>query len=95
MSKQLRVVGPLHSVSGYSKMCRAAAHAAILLGFEAVFAALAGIIAGMDSVTWRLVVGGSLMLTGVLIVELLPTSKGVVAEIEAEVGPAAGGGPAG
>ena len=49
----------------------------------------------MDSVTWRLVVGGSLMLTGVLIVELLPTSKGVVAEIEAEVGPAAGGGPAG
>jgi hypothetical protein len=28
-------------------------------------------------------VGGSLMLTGVFVVELLPSSKGVVAEIEA------------
>ena len=45
---------------------------------------IAGIIAGMDSVTWRLLVGGSLMLTGVFIVELLPSSKGVVDEIEAE-----------
>jgi len=43
----------------------------------------------MDSVTWRLLVGGSLMLTGVFIVELLPSSKGVVEEIEAEEGPAA------
>ena len=47
---------------------------------------VAGIIAGMDSVTWRLLVGGSLMLTGVFIVELLPSSKGVVEEIEAEEG---------
>ena len=42
----------------------------------------------MDSVTWRLLVGGSLMMTGVFIVELLPSSRGVVAEIEAEEGPA-------
>jgi len=40
----------------------------------------------MDSVTWRLLLGGSLMLSGVFIVELLPSSKGVVAEIEAEEG---------
>ena len=40
----------------------------------------------MDSVTWRLLVGGSLMLTGVLIVELLPGSTAIVEEIEAEEG---------
>jgi hypothetical protein len=40
----------------------------------------------MDSVTWRLLVGGSLMLTGVFIVELLPGSKEIVAEIDAEEG---------
>jgi drug/metabolite transporter (DMT)-like permease len=62
-------------------------HAAILLGFESVFAATAGIIFGMDSLTWRLLIGGSLMLAGVLIVELLPSSKAVVEEIEAEQGP--------
>lgn len=63
-------------------------HAAILLGFESVFAAFAGIVAGMDSVTWRLLIGGGLMLTGVLVVELLPSSKEIVDEIEAEEGPA-------
>jgi drug/metabolite transporter (DMT)-like permease len=51
-------------------------HAAILLGFESVFAAIAGIVAGMDSVTWRLLVGGGMMLTGVFIVELLPGRSG-------------------
>jgi hypothetical protein len=33
-------------------------------------------------------VGGSLLMTGVFVVELLPTSKGVMDEIEAEEGPA-------
>ncbi len=61
-------------------------HAAILLGFESVFAALAGIAVGMDSVTWRLLVGGFLMLAGVLVVELLPSSRAIVEEIEAEEG---------
>ena len=63
-------------------------HAAILLGFESVFAAITGVIFGMDAVTWRLIIGGSLMLAGVFIVELLPSSRAIVAEIEAEEGPA-------
>jgi hypothetical protein len=58
-------------------------HAAILLGFESVFAA---IIAGMDTETWRLLVGGSLMLADGSIVESLPGSKAIVEEIEAEEG---------
>ena len=75
-------------IQSWAQRYTTSTHAAILLGFESVFAALAGIITGMDSVTWRLLVGGSLLLTGVLIVELLPTSKGVRDEIEAEEGPA-------
>src|SRR5665647_540541 len=73
-------------IQSWAQRYTTSTHAAILLGFESVFAAIAGIAFGMDSVTWRLLMGGSLMLTGVFIVELLPSSKGVVAEIEAEEG---------
>lgn len=48
-------------------------HAGIILSFEAVFAAIAGIISGFDTVTWQLLAGGSLLMTGVFIVELLPS----------------------
>ena len=75
-------------IQSWAQRYTTSTHAAILLGFEAVFAALAGIIAGMDSVTWRLVVGGSLMLAGVLIVEVLPGKKQIIDEIEAEEGKA-------
>ena len=71
-------------IQSWAQQYTTSTHAAILLGFESVFAAIAGIIAGMDTVTWRLLVGGSLMLTGVFIVELLPSAKGVVDEIAAE-----------
>ena len=63
-------------IQSWAQRYTTSTHAAILLGFESVFAAIAGIIAGMDSVTWRLLVGGSLMLTGVFIVELLPGEQG-------------------
>ena len=81
-------------VQSWAQRYTTSTHAAILLGFESVFAALAGLAFGMDSVTWRLLVGGSLMLTGVLVVELLPSSRGVVDEIEAEEGTGAAGGSA-
>jgi drug/metabolite transporter (DMT)-like permease len=71
-------------IQSWAQRYTTSTHAAILLGFESVFAAAAGIAAGMESITWRLLVGGSLMLAGVFIVELLPSAKGVVDEIEAE-----------
>jgi drug/metabolite transporter (DMT)-like permease len=74
-------------IQSWAQRYTTSTHAAILLGFESVFAALTGILAGMDQVTWRLLVGGSLMLTGVFVVELLPSGKDIVAEIEAEEGP--------
>ena len=73
-------------IQSWAQRYTTSTHAAILLGFESVFAALTGVLVGMDAVTWRLLVGGSLMLSGVFIVELLPASKGVVEEIEAEEG---------
>jgi drug/metabolite transporter (DMT)-like permease len=82
-------------IQSWAQRYTTSTHAAILLGFESVFAALAGILAGMDSVTWRLLVGGSLMLTGVFIVELLPTGAGIVEEIEAEEGAVGENGPSG
>ncbi len=82
-------------IQSWAQRYTTSTHAAILLGFESVFAAVAGIIAGMDSVTWRLLVGGSLMLAGVFIVELLPGSKAIVEEIEAEEGRAGAAGSPG
>jgi drug/metabolite transporter (DMT)-like permease len=77
-------------IQSWAQRYTTSTHAAILLGFESVFAAAAGIVAGMDSITWRLLVGGSLMLAGVFIVELLPGSQAIVDEIEAEEGTTAG-----
>ena len=81
-------------IQSWAQRYTTSTHAAILLGFESVFAAIAGVVAGMDAVTWRLLVGGSLMMSGVFIVELLPSSKAIVAEIELEEG-GSGEGPAG
>lgn len=63
-------------IQSWAQRYTSSTHAAILLGFESVFAAVSGVVIGMDALTWRLLVGGSLMLTGVLIVELLPGPPG-------------------
>jgi drug/metabolite transporter (DMT)-like permease len=76
-------------VQSWAQRHTTSTHAAILLGFESVFAVLVGIAFGMDSATWRLLIGGALMIAGVFIVEVMPSSKGVVEEIQAEEGPAA------
>jgi len=63
-------------IQSWAQRYTSSTHAAILLGFESVFAAVSGVVIGMDTLSWRLLVGGSLMLTGVLIVELLPGPPG-------------------
>jgi drug/metabolite transporter (DMT)-like permease len=72
-------------IQSWAQQYTSSTHAAILLGFESVFAALAGLVFGMDTLTWRLLVGGSLMITGVLIIELLP-GKDATPENEAPPG---------
>jgi drug/metabolite transporter (DMT)-like permease len=60
-------------IQSWAQRRTSATHAAVLLCFESVFGAVFGIIFGMDSVTWRLVVGATLIFCGVLVIELLPT----------------------
>jgi drug/metabolite transporter (DMT)-like permease len=78
-------------IQSWAQRYTTSTHAAILLGFESVFAAISGIAAGMDSVTWRLLLGGSLMLIGVFVVELLPLSRGGAAELPGVASPSAPG----
>ncbi len=59
-------------VQSWAQRYTTSTHAAVLLCFESVFAAVSGVIFGMDSVTWRMIVGASLIFTGMLIIELLP-----------------------
>jgi drug/metabolite transporter (DMT)-like permease len=59
-------------IQAWAQRFTTSTHAAVLLCFESVFAAFFGIIFGMDSVTVRLIVGASLILSGTLIIELLP-----------------------
>jgi drug/metabolite transporter (DMT)-like permease len=54
--------------------------AAIIMSMEPVFAALFAVLLGGESTTLRILLGGSLVLTAMLIVELVPRRK-----IEAEV----------
>jgi drug/metabolite transporter (DMT)-like permease len=51
------------------------------MSMEPVFAAFFAVILGSESVTARMLVGGSLVVAAMLIVELLPRRK-----VEAEVG---------
>lgn len=76
------VTGTIYAffIQSWAQRYTSSTHAAILLGFESVFAAVTGVLWGMDDVTWRLLAGGSLMLTGVFIVELLPARDPVTRE---------------
>ncbi len=67
-------------IQSWAQRYTSSTHAAILLGFESVFAAVSGVLIGMDTLSWRLLVGGSLMLAGVLMVELLPGAADPAAE---------------
>ncbi len=62
-------------IQSWAQRYTTSTHAAVLLCFESVFAAVSGVIFGMDSVTWRMLTGASLIFTGTLIIELLPSGK--------------------
>ena len=59
-------------IQSWAQRYTTSTHAAVLLCFESVFAAVSGVIFGMDTVTWRMITGASLIFTGMLIIELLP-----------------------
>jgi drug/metabolite transporter (DMT)-like permease len=51
-------------------------HAAVLLCLESVFSAVFGIIFGMDTLTWRLLTGATLIFSGIVIIEVWPARRG-------------------
>jgi drug/metabolite transporter (DMT)-like permease len=59
-------------VQASAQRSTSSSHAAIILGLESLFAAIAGILFGMDTLTWRLAGGAVLILAGILVIELLP-----------------------
>jgi drug/metabolite transporter (DMT)-like permease len=59
-------------IQSWAQRFTTSTHAAVLLCFESVFAAVSGVIFGMDVVTLRLITGASLIFSGTLIIELLP-----------------------
>lgn len=63
-------------VQTWSQSHLPANRAAIAMSMEPVFATLWSIVLVDEPVTWRLLAGGSLMLTGMLIVELRPRRRG-------------------
>jgi len=59
-------------IQAWAQQYTTSTHAAVLLCFESVFAAVSGVIFGMDTVTVRMIAGASLIFSGTLIIELLP-----------------------
>lgn len=59
-------------IQSWAQRHTSSTHAAVLLCLESVFSATFGVLFGMDSITWRLVTGAGLILSGILIIEALP-----------------------
>lgn len=54
---------------------------AIIMSMEPVFAAFFAVLLGGENVTWRMLVGGSLVVAAMLIVEVLPGRRKIEAEV--------------
>ena len=79
-------------IQAWAQQYTTSTHAAVLLCFESVFAAVSGVIFGMDTVTVRMITGASLIFGGTLIIELLPggaAAGGAAATGETPAGAAA------
>jgi len=51
------------------------AHASIILSMEALFASVAGVLLLNEPLTWRLLLGGTLMLAGMVVSQLAPAPR--------------------
>ena len=54
---------------------------AIIMSMEPVFAAFFAVILGGETLTWRMIVGGSLVVAAMVIVEILPGRRKIEAEV--------------
>ena len=63
-------------VQAWAQKSTTSTRAAVILGLEGLFAAVFGLIFGMDVLSWRFVVGAALILAGVIVIETLPGRRG-------------------
>jgi drug/metabolite transporter (DMT)-like permease len=59
-------------VQAWAQKSTTSTRAAVILGLEGLFAAVFGLLFGMDVLSWRFVGGAALILAGVLVIETLP-----------------------
>ncbi len=62
-------------VQTWAQAHMSAVRAAIVMTFEPVFAALFAVLAGGESVTWRMLVGGGLLVAAMYVIELVPARR--------------------
>jgi len=55
---------------------------AIIMSMEPVFAAFFAVLLGGESVTWRMLVGGPMVIAAMLLVELVPRRRSIEGEVQ-------------
>ena len=55
---------------------------AIIMSMEPVFAAFFAVLLGGEDVTWRLLVGGPMVIAAMLLVELVPRRRSIEGEVQ-------------
>ena len=63
-------------VQAWAQKSTTSTRAAVILGLEGLFAAVFGLLFGLDVLSWRFCLGAALILTGVLVIETLPGRRG-------------------
>ncbi len=63
-------------VQAWAQKSTTSTRAAVILGLEGLFAAVFGLLVGMDVLSWRFVAGAALILAGVIVIETLPSRHG-------------------
>ena len=63
-------------VQAWAQKSTTSTRAAVILGLEGLFAAVFGLVFGMDELSWRFVAGAALILAGVIVIETLPGRHG-------------------
>lgn len=63
-------------VQAWAQKATTSTRAAVILGLEGLFAAVFGLLFGMDVLSWRFAAGAALILAGVIVIETLPGRRG-------------------
>jgi drug/metabolite transporter (DMT)-like permease len=65
-------------VQAWAQKSTTSTRAAVILGLEGLFAALFGLLFGMDVLNWRFAAGAALILAGVIVIETFPARPGAL-----------------